>query len=138
MNSLINKLCHPVNDFGIIRSIPIYRTELSVEKRCINNAYTPINTSCGIYKITNPKGKIYIGQAVNFRARLNKYRRLKCNRQPLIYNSLLKYGFENHKFEIIHICQEYKLDDLEVYYIKLYDCFNTPCGLNLQSGGHNN
>jgi len=55
----------------------------------------------GIYKITNPKGKIYIGQSINIKRRFNEYKRLNCSQQPKIYNSLLKYGSDNHKFEII-------------------------------------
>ena len=54
-----------------------------------------------IYKITNPKGKVYVGQTTNYRKRLNHYRILHCKRQQKLYNSLHKYGFNNHVFEII-------------------------------------
>jgi hypothetical protein len=55
----------------------------------------------GIYKITNPVGKIYIGQSRNIDERLSTYKRYHCKNQIKLYNSLIKYKFENHKFEII-------------------------------------
>lgn len=32
----------------------------------------------GIYKVTNPKGKVYIGQSSNIENRFNDYRAYKC------------------------------------------------------------
>ena len=60
----------------------------------------------GIYKITNPNGKVYIGQSVDIEKRLSNYKRLSQSilEQPAIYNSLLKHGVENHIFEIIEEC----------------------------------
>lgn len=94
----------------------------------------------GIYKITNPKGKIYIGQSVNIEKRWNRYKNLNpkdCIGQPLIYRSLIKYGVKNHIFEIIELCNKEELNKLESYYIVLYNSFNSKCGLNLTSGGTN-
>ena len=94
----------------------------------------------GIYKITNPKGKIYIGQSVNIEKRWNRYKNLipkDCIGQPLIYRSLIKYGVKNHIFEIIELCNKEELNKLESYYIVLYNSFNSKCGLNLTSGGAN-
>lgn len=91
----------------------------------------------GIYKITNPKGKIYIGQSIDVDRRRRVYKTMKCDRQFKIYSSLKKYGWDNHKFEVIHECQEEELNDLEVYYIDLYQSFNSEFGLNLNSGGGN-
>lgn len=56
---------------------------------------------CGIYKITSPSGKIYIGQTRDWENRLKDYVPNQCKPQIHIYNSLIKYGMENHKFEII-------------------------------------
>ena len=90
---------------------------------------------CGIYKITSPTGKIYIGQSVDIENRKGRYNKLECNRQPKLYNSFVKYGFDAHKFEIIHECTEPELNELEKYYIKLFNTFDTKYGLNLTSGG---
>ena len=94
----------------------------------------------GIYKITNPNGKVYIGQSVNIEKRWNRYKNLipkDCIGQPLIYRSLIKYGVKNHIFEIIELCNKEELNKLESYYIVLYNSFNSKCGLNLTSGGAN-
>ena len=74
----------------------------------------------GIYKITNPKGKIYIGQTIDFERRVYQYKMLNCSEQPKLYNSLKKYGFENHKIELIHECKESNLTILERYYQEIF------------------
>ena len=92
----------------------------------------------GIYKITSPTGCIYIGQSINITRRWAEYSKLKgCGKNTRLINSLKKYGFENHKFEILHQCKIEELNDLEIFYIKYYDSFNTEHGLNLHSGGSN-
>ena len=45
----------------------------------------------------------------------------------------MKHGWENHKFEIIDSRID-NLDDLEMYYIGLFESMG-PNGLNLKSGG---
>lgn len=93
----------------------------------------------GIYKITSPSGKVYIGQSWNIYKRWNSYRKgHNCKNQRLLYHSLLKYGHSSHVFEIIHelpldVSQE-TLDNYEQLYM---DAF-TDCGkvlLNIRSGG---
>lgn len=89
----------------------------------------------GIYKITSPSGKIYIGKSINIKKRLIKYRNLHCKSQTHLYNSLKKYGFDNHTFEVIKECTEEELNNLEIFYIDLYKSFNSKFGLNLREGG---
>ncbi len=57
---------------------------------------------CGIYKITNPKGRVYIGQSVDVRQRVYRYKMGHCESQSRLHRSILKYGWDKHKFEIIH------------------------------------
>lgn len=90
----------------------------------------------GIYKITSPKNCIYIGQSHKLNIRKNQYKNGHCSGQRKLVNSIKKYGWENHKFEVIHECLVEELDIWEIYYIKFYDSFNTPKGLNLTSGGN--
>ena len=94
-----------------------------------------MNKICGIYKITSPNGGIYIGQSVNILSRKSRYVNILCKGQSRVYRSLMKYGWETHTFEIIHECDRDELNELERYYIKLYDTFNTKHGLNLTNGG---
>lgn len=37
----------------------------------------------GIYKITNPKGRIYIGQSVNIEQRKQNYKNFKTNKNNI-------------------------------------------------------
>lgn len=90
---------------------------------------------CGIYKITNPNGAVYIGQSRNIQYRFISYKGLRCKTQTRIYNSLNKYGVESHVFEVLQECCDNELNELEIYYIKLFDSFNTKHGMNLRSGG---
>ena len=63
----------------------------------------------GIYKITNPKGKIYIGQSTNIEDRWEKGHKYNCGSGKKLKNSLNKYGWENHKKEIL----EEDLDEIK-------------------------
>lgn len=94
-----------------------------------------MNKVCGIYKITSPSGKIYIGQSVDCHTRKRKYKNGNANSQSRLENSIKKYGWNAHKFEIIHVCERTQLNDLEIYYIQLYQTFNSEHGLNLKAGG---
>ena len=82
----------------------------------------------GIYRITNPNGSVYIGQAVDLERRISEYKRLHCKHQPAIYNSLLKYGFDKHKVDILEECNVDELSNREGYYQDLYDSVRN--GLN--------
>ena len=86
-----------------------------------------------IYKITSPSGKIYIGQTLNIKKRINSYKSNSCNRQFKLYNSLIKYSWNNHIIEIIEDCDYNIIDEKEIYWIEYYDSYNN--GLNLTIGG---
>jgi group I intron endonuclease len=88
----------------------------------------------GIYKIENPKGKIYIGQSINLKKRKKKYSLLSnIKNQSKIYNSFVKYGYENHIFEIIEECSLEQLNEKEIYWINFYNSIKN--GLNIKEGG---
>ena len=89
-----------------------------------------ITNNSGVYKITSPSGKIYIGEAINIRKRLKRYFRLECVRQNKLYNSFLKYGVINHIFEVIEECDINDLKCRERYWQDYYDVLGKN-GLNL-------
>jgi hypothetical protein len=95
-----------------------------------------INAVIGIYKITSPTGKINIGKSKDIERRFYEYKILCCKGQIKIYNSLKKYGWKKHTFEIIHLCKERELNYWEDYYVNFFDTFNTPNGFNLKEGGN--
>lgn len=93
----------------------------------------------GIYKITSPTEKVYIGQSWNIGGRFNHYKRLhKVKGQRALYNSLIKYGVENHIFSIIKEFSEQatqnEIDSDEKYYISYYSSLGTEL-LNIRQGG---
>lgn len=90
----------------------------------------------GIYKITSPTGKVYIGQSVDIAKRFWYYRSLNCKAQRKLYHSLQKHGVKNHVFEVLETCEVSNLDAMELLYINQYASFNTDNGLNLKEGGN--
>ncbi|MEK6884348.1 MAG: hypothetical protein AABY22_32250 [Nanoarchaeota archaeon] len=94
---------------------------------------------CGIYKITSPTRKIYIGLSYNIYIRFLTYKNCTCYKQRRLYNSIKKHGWNAHTFEIIHVCNlnisKKELNDLEIYYEELYDSTNSKTGLNLRKCG---
>jgi group I intron endonuclease len=91
----------------------------------------------GIYKITNQIGGIYIGQSKNIEKRFKYYYTISCKGQRKVYNSLILYGYKNHTFEVLKECLIEDLDELESYYINIYNSFDSELGLNLDSGSFN-
>lgn len=89
----------------------------------------------GIYKITSPSGKVYIGQSVNIEKRWKEYTKLRCVRQPKLYASLVKHSPANHIFEVIEKCLRDELDAREIYWGKYYNVIEQ--GLNHAIGYKN-
>lgn len=84
----------------------------------------------GIYKITNQNNRIYIGQSIHIEKRFYRYSIISSNvqGQTKLYRSFLKYGIDNHKFEVLEICGCHELNEKERYYQELFDSVNN--GLN--------
>lgn len=98
------------------------------------------NRVCGIYTITSPSGRVYVGQSRNVYSRFRFYRYDKRKgTQPALDNSFFKYGVSAHRFELVHwlpcnISQE-RLNYFEQLYM---DCYRARgCRLlNSKEGGH--
>ena len=90
---------------------------------------------CGIYKITSPSKKIYIGQSRDILKRWNEYKRYDCRSQIKLFHSIKKYGAINHLFDLVCVCDKGELNEKEKYYVDLYQTFNSEYGLNLRDGG---
>lgn len=84
--------------------------------------------SIGIYKITNPKGKVYIGQSVNIEDRWEKGHKYNIGSGKKLKHSFSKYGWKNHTHTILEECSIEDLTQRETYWIKYYDSFKK--GLN--------
>jgi group I intron endonuclease len=83
----------------------------------------------GIYKVTSPVGRVYIGQSTDIDYRFSCYKRLKCKPQLRIYNSFMKYGVDNHVFEILEECSADSLNERERHWQDFYNVLGKE-GLN--------
>jgi len=102
-----------------------------------NRSRANVPTVCGVYKITNPLGEIYIGSSRTVYRRWLRHR--EARKKVPIHLSIKKYGWKAHIFEII--CElpldisEVDLINQEQVYIDAY----TDCGfkmLNVKKAGH--
>lgn len=83
-----------------------------------------------IYKITSPIGLVYIGQTRNFKKRMYCYNTLNCKNQTKLYESFLKYGFDNHTVNILHWLPNDVEHSIINNYEKLYFELYVFAGLN--------
>lgn len=84
----------------------------------------------GVYKIVNPKGKVYVGSSFYVEDRIANYKKgWAGRRQPKLFNSFLKYGIDNHNFIILEICEKHKTKDRERYWQEVYNVIG-DMGLN--------
>lgn len=93
----------------------------------------------GIYKITSPTGRIYVGQSVELEERFIAYSNFRCKAQKLLYNSIKKNGWESHIWEIVikGDFDKQTLNFLEEKYVKEFNSFRgwSRKGMNLTTGG---
>ena len=98
----------------------------------------------GIYKIVNPEGKVYIGLSKNIFLRWSHYKNSSSmGSNSLLKNSLKKYGYDKHIFEIkeyvefqLNLTEQQNnkiLRERERYWINFYQ--SDTIGLNQNRGG---
>lgn len=88
--------------------------------------------TCGIYCLTSPSGKSYIGQSVNIERRFSQYKRLNCVKQTRIFNALSKYGHQNFNFCILEECGVEELNESEKFWISYIG--SNQSGYNMSNG----
>ena len=89
----------------------------------------------GIYKITNPNNKVYIGSSKNIEKRWKSYKWLNCKNQTALIRSFKKYGVSQHQFKILIECNVEELYEWEHHYSNYYDSIKK--GLNCRIPGFN-
>lgn len=88
----------------------------------------------GIYKITNPNNKVYIGQSNNIEKRFSQHRLNTNNKENnKLYESFRLYNIENHIFEIIEECSIELLNERERYWQDYYNVLENGLNLRLTS-----
>lgn len=84
----------------------------------------------GIYKITSPTGRVYVGSSNDIDNRLCSYKNLKCKNQTKLFNSIKAHGWDMHKFEVLEQCSIETLLERELYYGIKFNVLNKEAGLN--------
>ncbi len=87
----------------------------------------------GIYKITNPKGRVYIGESCNVEKRLQQYKNGHYSKQWKLSRSIQKYGWSDHKVEVLEECALSELRERERYWQLEFNSIER--GLNLKLTG---
>lgn len=91
-----------------------------------------------IYKHTSPNNKIYIGYSCQQKPEYRWRNGKGYIKNPLMWNAIQKYGWENFKHEILETGLSFNDANLkEIYYIKLYKSDKRNFGYNLTTGGSN-
>ena len=86
---------------------------------------------CGIYMITNPIGKSYIGYSVKIRTRLLSHKsnsNTSWGGNSKLMLSIREFGFYNHTFRVLELCEREDLKSREMFFIQKYNTEFT--GLN--------
>lgn len=87
----------------------------------------------GIYKITSPNDRIYIGQSTDIEKRWFDYKRKNPKSQVRLNRSFIKHGVENHSFEIIEECCVDNLNERERYWQDYYNVLEKGLNCRLTS-----
>jgi len=103
--------------------------------------------SAVLYRLTSPSGAVYIGQTRNLKGRMANYRSIARGKggshgrhQRLLARSLLRYGFDAHRLDLLHtmapnVPQE-MLDRYEIYVIQMHkNMASVPRMMNCSRGG---
>lgn len=103
---------------------------IKMQDICITDIYS------GIYKITFPNNKIYIGLSNNMYRRMLEHNTDFRNNLP-IEHAIQKYG-KITQFEILELIDpkdRQKMQEREQYWIKYYNSTNKDIGYNISYGG---
>ena len=94
-----------------------------------------MNKITGIYLITSPSGRLYVGQSEDIYKRWKRYFTYNIKGQHKILNSLIKYTPEQHTFQILSECES---EDLNKFERTFGDLFykKKKKNLNLQLPGY--
>lgn len=96
-----------------------------------------------LYKIINPDNEVYVGRTSDFKSRMSAYRTLgsRTEKIPLLYQSLVKYGFNAHKIEILETFESTRSrsEGKEIFWVRTNmsnrNKWPEMKGLNLADGG---
>jgi group I intron endonuclease len=82
----------------------------------------------GIYLITSPSRRHYVGQSKDIDKRWISYKNMTCKTQPVLFRSFEKHGVERHTFTVLEECSGALLNERERYWQDYYQVLDG--GLN--------
>lgn len=86
---------------------------------------------CGVYKITSPSGRVYIGSSNDIKRRWRTYRwKNWCGDQIRLHSSFKKYGIKAHEFKILVLCDISRLYEFEAAFGAYYNALCDHKGMN--------
>lgn len=96
-----------------------------------------MNKLIGIYKLTSPSGKVYIGQSIDIYKRFSNHKAafniwLKNKKSSnYLYSAFQKYGVDSFIHEIIEECRKEETDIKEQYWLDFYKSYENDKGYNI-------
>lgn len=114
-----------------VSKMPTFKEVIEQTIEYCNANNQPLNDN--VYLFTFPSGKRYVGQTINFKNRMCRYKSNEGSNEH-ISRALKKYGINNVNIEHIQIptiCADF----IEIFMIFLYKLDNPKIGYNKTSGG---
>lgn len=117
--------------YKIVYDLFVSRAVKEMEKRVLNN-----ESFSGIYKITGPDGRIYIGKSTDIKSRWQQHCKSAFHTGTIswaaIHDEMEKVGIDQFTFEVIERTPKENLADREKFWIRFYDSDKT--GFNMRNG----
>ena len=117
--------------YKIVYDLFVSRAVKEMEKRVLNN-----ESFSGIYKITGPDGRIYIGKSTDIKSRWQQHCKSAFHTGTIswaaIHDEMEKVGIDQFTFEVVERTPKENLTDREKFWIRFYDSDKT--GFNMRAG----
>ena len=130
--SIMPRLHDTTSLYKLIYDLYIARPVKEMEKRVLNN-----ESFSGIYKITGPDERIYIGKSTDIKSRWQQHCKSAFHTGTIswaaIHDAMEKQGIDNFTFEVIERVEKENLSAREKFWIEFYEA--DKYGFNMKAGG---
>ena len=130
--SIMPRLNDTTSLYKLIYDLYIARPVKEMEKRVLNN-----ESFSGIYKITGPDERIYIGKSTDIKSRWQQHCKSAFHTGTIswaaIHDAMEKQGIDNFTFEVIERVEKENLSAREKFWIEFYEA--DKYGFNMKAGG---
>ena len=130
--SIMPRLHDTTSLYKLIYDLYISRPVKEMEKRVLNN-----ESFSGIYKITGPDERIYIGKSTDIKSRWQQHCKSAFHTGTIswasVHDAMEKQGIDNFTFEVIERVEKENLSTREKFWIEFYEA--DRYGFNMKAGG---